>query len=71
MHTSTLTAPAPSNRPRRDRLASCVAALGAYLNMRRDLIRLSQMSDHMLSDIGLTRDQARSARPARFPHFVS
>ena len=32
MHTSTLTAPAPSRRPLKDRLASCLAALGAYLN---------------------------------------
>ena len=70
MHTNTLSAPTPSGRPLRDRLASCFGAFGASLAIRRDLIRLSQMNDHMLSDIGLTRDQARSARPAPFPHFV-
>ena len=70
MYANTDIASAGSRRRLKERLGSCLAAIGAYHNARRDRIRLSQMSDHMLSDIGLTRDDVRYMKPAPFRHFV-
>jgi uncharacterized protein YjiS (DUF1127 family) len=47
-------------------LAGLVQALATELRVRRDTRRLMEMSDHMLSDIGLARSQvARAVRSGR------
>jgi uncharacterized protein YjiS (DUF1127 family) len=55
-------APTDSNRLLKARFGSFFAALRARDQARRDLTRLSQMPDHMLSDIGLTRADVRHVR---------
>jgi len=48
-----------SGRWLKDGIGSFFAALRAHDQARRDLNRLSQMPDHMLKDIGLTRGDVR------------
>lgn len=60
-------APAASIRSLRDRVGSFVAAVHAIRRARRDQACLSQMSDQMLDDIGLTRVDIRQVR--RSPSF--
>lgn len=70
MYADTNIAPAVISRPLKDRLGSYVAALRDYRRERRDLIRLSQLDDHRLRDIGVTRDEVLRSRPRPFRHFV-
>ena len=67
MYADTTLAPAVSGRRLRDQIGSLVAAVRAYDQARRDQIRLSQMPDQMLRDIGLTRDDVRYIR--RTPYY--
>jgi uncharacterized protein YjiS (DUF1127 family) len=69
MYADTNIAPAVWSHPLKDRLGSYLAALRTYRRTRRDLLRLSEMSDHTLGDIGLTRDEVRCLKPASFRHF--
>ena len=68
MHADTKIAPAVPSRSRQDRLASCLATLRGWHHARRDMIRLSEMSDDTLRDIGVTRDEVRRLTrvPLRF-----
>ncbi|MCE6958017.1 DUF1127 domain-containing protein [Cereibacter sphaeroides] len=56
----------PDATPRAHRLAtrigSILAAIRALHRARRDEAHLSRMSDRMLGDIGLSRDDARAFR---------
>lgn len=52
-------APVASIRSLKDRVGSFVAAAHAIRRARRDRDDLLQMSDQMLDDIGLTRDDIR------------
>ena len=70
MHAETNIASAVVNRPLKDRLGSYLAALRTYRRTRRDMTQLSEMSDQMLSDIGVTRDEVRRLMRVPFRHFV-
>ena len=65
MYSDATSAPTDSNRWLKDRFGSFFAALRAHDQARRDLIRLSQMPDYLLRDMGLTRGDVRhlSRRP--------
>jgi uncharacterized protein YjiS (DUF1127 family) len=62
MYSEATSAPTDPNRWLKDRVGSLFAALRAREQARRDLIRLSQMPDYMLRDIGLTRGDVRHSR---------
>ncbi len=51
--------PAASFRPMRDRAGRAFAAYLDRANARRQLRRLRMLDDHMLRDIGITRDDLR------------
>lgn len=59
MYSDAIHAPAAVIRSLGDRIGSFVAAIDARQRAKRDRVRLSQMSDHMLKDIGLTRYDVR------------
>lgn len=59
MYSEAASAPTYSNRWLKDRIGSFFAARRAHDQARRDLIRLSQMPDYILRDIGLTRGDVR------------
>jgi uncharacterized protein YjiS (DUF1127 family) len=63
-------APAALSRPLKDRVVSYLAALRDHHRETLDLIRLRDMDDHMLSDIGVTRDEALRSMPRPVRHFV-
>ncbi|MCB1371830.1 MAG: DUF1127 domain-containing protein [Rhodobacteraceae bacterium] len=46
-----------SGRTLKDRLEGFLATLHSRREARRDMARLSQMSEQMLRDIGVTRDE--------------
>jgi uncharacterized protein YjiS (DUF1127 family) len=62
MYSEVTSAPTDSNRWLKDRIGSFVAAVRAYHQATQDRMRLAQMPDHMLSDMGLTRDDVRHIR---------
>jgi uncharacterized protein YjiS (DUF1127 family) len=62
MYADTPLAPVVPGRRLRDHIVSFATAACARDQVRRDRIRLSQVPDHMLRDIGLTRDDVRHIR---------
>jgi uncharacterized protein YjiS (DUF1127 family) len=64
---ATLALPTGLDRSLRDRIGSFFAAIRNNHVARRDRARLSQMSDQMLNDVGLTRGDVRQIR--RTPYF--
>lgn len=59
MYSDVTSAPTDSNRWLKNRIGSFFAALRAHDQARRELIRLSQMPDYLLRDIGRTRGDVR------------
>ncbi|HMQ92837.1 MAG TPA: DUF1127 domain-containing protein [Amaricoccus sp.] len=57
MHADLTITQTRSGRTLMDRLGSFLATLHSRRNARRDMARLSQMSEQMLRDIGVTRDE--------------
>ena len=58
----TITATYTASSRRKPRPPSLITALKQLLQARRDYARLSEMPDHLLRDIGLTRDDVERAR---------
>ena len=70
MYADTNFAPMTSNRSMMERMSSHLAAFRNYRLERRDVLRLSGMDDHLLKDVGLTREQVLLTKPRPFHHFV-
>ena len=63
-------APAILSNPLEDRMSSIFAAFRNHHRERMDLMRLSNLEDHLLKDMGLTREQVLRSKPRPFRHFI-
>lgn len=71
MYADTNLAPMASNRSMMDRMGSYLAEFHDCRLERRDVLRLSEMDDHLLKDVGLTREQVLRGKPRPFRHLVA
>lgn len=70
MHADMNAVRAVASRSLRDRLGSYFAARRAYRDGQRDLARLLGVGDHILRDIGVTRDEVFRLRQVPFRDFT-
>lgn len=70
MYTDTNIAPVVSSNQIKGRIVSYLAALRDHHLEQKEVLRLREMDEHRLRDIGVTRSEARRAQPRPFRDFV-
>lgn len=70
MHTDTTIAPARPVRSLMSHLIAYLVALGRHHREAQQLSHLRGLDDHILKDIGVTRNEAHIAKPQPLRHFL-